>query len=339
MTTGKAAYRTWLWRLVIYGSVLLTGVLALLFMTSMPGRSYQGPLDPLSEEETAIRGLLKTHVEMLAETIGERNVFSYSALMKSADYISETFTAMGYSVNEQTYEADGKTVKNLWIELPGATLPEEIILLGAHYDSTLGTPGANDNASGVAALLELARLVKEQQFARTVRFVAFTNEEPPHFQTPDMGSWVYAKEAAQRGDQIVAMLSLETMGYYSDEEGSQTYPPPFNLVYPSKGNFLAFVGNLASRNLVRRTVAIYRENSRFPSEGVAAPNFFAGLGWSDHWSFWQEGYPGIMVSDTATFRYKFYHTPQDTPDKLDYDRMARIVTDLVIVVEKLAEQD
>ncbi len=274
--TNQNQRRRWIWRLVIYGLILILPALALLYMTSMPGQSFSGVLDPLSAEESGIRNQLKIHVETLGGTIGERNVFNYPALLQSADYIRATLEESGYTVNEQTYEADEKLVSNLWVELPGTSRSKEIVLVGAHYDSTLGTPGANDNASGVAGLLELARWAKTEKFYRTVRFVAFTNEEPPHFQTPEMGSWVYARAAAQRGDNIVAMLSLETMGYYSNEDGSQTYPPPFNLVYPSTGNFVAFVGNLSSRSLVRRVVRVFRETTRFPSEGAAGPDIFAG---------------------------------------------------------------
>jgi Zn-dependent M28 family amino/carboxypeptidase len=188
----------------------------------------------------------------------------------------------------------------------------------------------------VAALLVLARLAQQQRFARTLRFVAFVNEEPPYFQSAYMGSRVYASESAQRGEQITAMLSLETIGYYSDEKGSQSYPFPLNFVYSSPGNFIGFVGNLASRRLVRRVVAAFREHARFPSEAVAAPSIIPGIGWSDHWSFWQEGYPGVMVTDTAPYRYEQYHTPRDTPEIIDYERTARVVGGLGHVLGDLA---
>jgi Iap family predicted aminopeptidase len=211
------------------------------------------------------------------------------------------------------------------------------MVIGAHYDSPTDSPGANDNASGVAALLELARQFKTARPVRTVRFVAFVNEEPPFFQTDLMGSRVYAANARKRGEKIVAMLALETIGYYSDQAGSQHYPPPFNLFYPDTGNFIAFVGNIASRSLVHSSIKIFRESTRFPSEGLAAPGFIPGIGWSDQWAFWQEGYPGIMITDTAPFRYPQYHQREDTPDKLEYEQMARVVAGIGRVVEELTK--
>jgi hypothetical protein len=151
-----------------------------------------------------------------------------------------------------------------------------------------------------------------------------------------MGSRVHAARARQRGDDIVAMFSLETIGYYSDTPGSQQYPPPFSLLYPDRGNFIGFVGDLSSRALVRSSIRTFRETTPFPSEGLAAPRFVKGVGWSDQWAFWQEGYPGIMITDTAPFRYPHYHEPTDTPDRLDYNRMARVVAGLRRVVEEQA---
>jgi len=141
---------------------------------------------------------------------------------------------------------------------------------------------------------------------------------------------------AIREERIVAMLSLETIGYYRDEKGSQMYPPPFSLFYPAEGNFIAVIGNLGSVALVRKCLATFRREVKFPSEGAALPEFITGIGWSDHWSFWKQGYPAIMVTDTALFRYPYYHSPEDTYDKLDYDRLARVTSGIEIVVRELA---
>jgi Zn-dependent M28 family amino/carboxypeptidase len=233
--------------------------------------------------------------------------------------------------------AEGQTVYNLETAIPGGTQAQEIVLVGGHYDTVPVSPGANDNATGTAAVLELARLLAGQQRARTVRFVAFVNEEAPFFKTDAMGSRAYARRARAGGEQIVAMLSLETMGFFSDVAGSQHYPGPFGLLYPRTGNFIAFVGNIASRALVRRSIAAFRQHTAFPSEGVAAPGWMTGIGWSDHWAFWQEGYPGVMVTDTALFRYAPYHTRADTPDRINYEHMARVVAGLARVVTALAD--
>jgi Zn-dependent M28 family amino/carboxypeptidase len=210
------------------------------------------------------------------------------------------------------------------------------VVVGAHYDSAVECPAANDNATGVAALLELARTFAGRKPRTTLRFVAFANEEPPFFQTEEMGSMVYARSLAAHGEKVAAMVALETLGCYSDRPGSQKYPPLVGLAYPDRGNFVAFVGNLASRGLARKCVAAFRARAEFPSEGACLPGWIPGIGWSDHWSFWQAGYQGIMVTDTAPFRYAHYHQPTDTPDKVDFDRLARVTAGLAGVVEELA---
>lgn len=189
---------------------------------------------------------------------------------------------------------------------------------------------------GWPPLLELARLLADESLAATVRFVAFVNEEPPYCFTPEMGSRVYAKQATRQDDNIVAMYSLETMGYYTSTPNSQRYPFPFNLFYPDRGNFIGFVGNLSSRKLVRRSVELFRRHTQFPSHGAAAPGWIPGISWSDHSSFWKYGYPALMITDTAPFRYPYYHTPQDTVDKVDYVRLARVVHGVAQMVRELA---
>ncbi|MFT3766516.1 MAG: M28 family peptidase [Minicystis sp.] len=302
-------------------------------MIRMPGASFAGPFEPLSEHERAVEASLRRDVEALAGTIGDRSVPSHAGLVAAASYIDRAFTEAGYRVQRQTYEVSGKPCDNLVAELPGSS---EIVVVGAHYDSVAGTVGADDNGSGVAALLALARDFAGKKPARTVRFVAFANEEPPYFQQASMGSVVYARESRARKDDIVAMLSLETLGYYTDQPGSQKYPFPFGLLYPKVGDFVAFVGDKGSADLVRRVVGTFRKSARFPSEGIAGPAAVPGIGWSDQWSFWQNGYPGVMVTDTAPFRYPHYHERTDTPDKLTYGPMARVVVGLGRVVEDLA---
>ena len=305
-------------------------------MTLMPGKSWSDTVPPLSAEEQQIHDNLKRHVEMLAQQIGERNIWNAEALAAAALYIRNTLEGHGYKVGVQSFKSGGQTVQNLEVELQGTTAPQEIIVLGAHYDSVAGTPGANDNASGVAALLEIARLLAGKSHARTLRLVAFANEEPPFFYSGEMGSQVYAARSRQRGEQIKAMLALETIGYYSDQPGSQQYPFPYGLFYPDTGNFIGFVGNLSSWRLVRQALGAFRASTAFPSEGVAAPGWVMGVGWSDHRSFWQEGYPAIMITDTALFRYQHYHAATDTPEKLDYQSLARVTRGLVDVAVDLA---
>jgi len=286
-----------------------------------------------------LRDRLRAHVSVLAGDIGERNVWRSRALEASARHVERVLGDLGYPVTVQEFDVQGVTVKNLEAERKGNSVPEEVVVVGAHYDSIIGSPGANDNASGVAGVLEMARLLADQPLPRTVRFVAFVNEEPPFFQTDDMGSRVYASRARRRGERIVAMLSIETIGYYSEEAGSQHYPFPLSLVYPNTANFIGFVGNHASRDLVRRAIGTFRARIEFPSEGITAPEWITGIGWSDHASFWKEGYAALMITDTALFRYRHYHTPEDTPDKIDYTRMARVVMGIARVVAELARPD
>ncbi|MBI3469248.1 MAG: M28 family peptidase [Planctomycetes bacterium] len=325
-------------------------------MIRMPQASYSGPLPPLSEQEITLREALRRDVQKLAGEIGERHVFEYQHLAAAADFIETSLAAAGFEVRRQGYEVEaldrrsGKEERrmchNLEVEIKGKDRPAEIVIVGAHYDSVAGwpggwytedTPGANDNASGTAALLALARSFSAKSTSRTLRFVAFVNEEPPHFRKDTMGSLVYARRCRQRGENVVAMLSLETIGYYSETKGSQKYPFPFGLFYPSTGNFIAFSGNVASRHLVRQAVGSFRRHADFPSEGGAVPEIFRDAGRSDHWAFWQQGYPALMVTDTADFRYLDYHEPDDTPDKIDYDRMARVVAGLERVIAELAD--
>lgn len=306
-------------------------------MIHMPqGQPKRATRSIAEQEERALRNRLARHVEVLAGEIGERNVWSHDALERAADYIEAQFRQTALTVTTQSFEAAGRPVGNIAASLPGTSARSEGVVIGAHYDSIAGSPGANDNGSGVAAVLELARILSPHPFPRSVHFVAFVNEEPPFFQTPEMGSYRYAKEAHADGQRLVAMISIETIGYYSDEPGSQRYPFPFSAFYPDTGNFIAFVGSSRSADLVRRGIRLFRSYSPFPSEGVAAPASVPGVLWSDHWAFEQFGYPAIMVTDTAPYRYPFYHSANDTPDKVHPEAMARVTLALAEVVAELA---
>jgi len=290
----------------------------------------------LSADEVALRAELVADVEKLAGEIGERNVRRYTELNTAADFIESSFARAGFQPRRDSYELRGLTCHNIEVEIQGAR--PDIVVVGAHYDSVYYCPGANDNGSGVAALLALARRFAAKSVGQTLRFIAFVNEEPPFFQREDMGSFIYAGRCKKRGDKISAMISLETIGYFSDAPHSQKYPAPgLGVFYPSTGNFIGFVGNTRSRALLRRAISTFREQKKLPSEGAALPSFIPGVGWSDQWAFWQHGYPGIMITDTAPFRYPHYHEPSDTPDKLDYDRFTLVVSGMEAVVAELAK--
>ena len=310
----------------------------------MPGQSHQGPLSPAAPSEVEVAAELRAHVQRLAGDIGERHVRRPQALRAAADYIEAQLRSWGYVVGQQRFEAGGVTVSNLDAELRGTRDAGAIVVVGAHYDSARGTPGANDNGSGVAATLVLARRLAASRpvpgaatdLGQTVRFVFWTNEETPYFQTELMGSAVYARRCRARNERITGMLSLETLGYYTDAPGTQRYPSAIRGDYPDSGNFVTFVSNRASQKWLESTVAAFRRTSAFPAEGLAAPEWIDGIGWSDHWAFWQQGYPGVMVTDTAPFRYPHYHRATDTPDQVIYERLARVVVGLGRVVVELA---
>ncbi|MDY7110207.1 MAG: M20/M25/M40 family metallo-hydrolase [Planctomycetota bacterium] len=306
-------------------------------MIPMPGESYRGALPPMTDAQRALREELKAHVTMLAGEIGPRNVSHPSRLHAARTYLETILLTMGYEVEQQVYDAHGVECANLIVERVGAAHADEIIIVGAHYDSCWVSPGADDNASAVAGVLALARRFADANPQRTVRFACFVNEEPPFFQGEGMGSLTYARRCRQRGENIAAMVCLEMIGCYHDEPGSQEYPlPGLGLFYPRRGDFIGFVGNLRSRGLVREVVGSFRRHARFPSEGAALPGWVPGISLSDHWSFWQNGYKAVMVTDTAMYRYQHYHATTDTPEKLDYERMARVVDGLAGVVRELA---
>jgi len=316
---------------------------AVWYMTGVPGTSHRGPPPPLTAEEQALVPLLRRHIEAIASR--EHNVAHYDELEKSARYIEAALASYGYTVNRQTFDADDyvsdtRTVRNIEVVIeprdPGPAT--ETLVVGAHYDSAIGAPGANDNGSGVAAVIELARLLGdlEGKSPRRIRLVLFVNEEMPYFRTQEMGSLQYAAALAARNERVVAMYSLETIGYYASEPGSQRYPFPFALLFPDRGDFLAFVGMLDARPLLRASIRSFRSHTKFPTIGGVAPAFIPGIDFSDHWAFAQHGFPAIMLTDTAPYRYPHYHTFRDTPDKVDAEKLARVVKGVERMIRDMA---
>ncbi|HXW03797.1 MAG TPA: M28 family peptidase, partial [Vicinamibacterales bacterium] len=291
-------------------------------------------MQPRADQAAVSR--LRGDVDALAVGIGERHLWRPGALRAAADHIRNEFARAGYEPTAQRFEVRGIAVENLEAVASGTGTPLSTVVVGAHYDSVQGCPGANDNGTGVAAMLELSRRFAGRPRPREIRFVAFVNEEPPWFQTSSMGSVVYATEAQRHRRAISGMLSLETMGYYSDEPASQRYPAPLNLVLPPVGNFIGFVANGRSAALLRRCLKAFRARTSFPVRGAAVPASIPGVGWSDHWAFWQAGYRAVMVTDTAPFRYPWYHTAGDTPDRISFDRLGQVVDGLEHVVHVLA---
>jgi len=273
-----------------------------------------------------VRERLEVTVRTLAETIGPRSYRDIANLAAAADFITQSFEAGGYTVTFQPYEVKGQTYRNIIAERRGTEEPDRVLIVGAHYDTVEGTPGADDNASGVAVLLELARLHAETRFRKTVRFVAFTLEEPPFFRSRQMGSRVYARSLKERGERVEAMVCLEMVGYYSQEKGSQWFPLFWlRWRYPTTGNFITVVSNSASEPLQMQVRDALKANMALPVETFTGPWWISGVDLSDHGSFWKEDYPAVMLTDTAFYRNPHYHRGTDRPDTLDYSAMAELV--------------
>lgn len=327
--------RGWFWLVLRMVFLVVIPIAVLLrVMMHMPGQSYQGALAPLTPDEQQLSARMKEHIAAIASV--EHNTRHPEALEAAARYIETQLTAMGYAVAPQQYESGDGPVRNIEVEIKGKGQAREIVVVGAHYDSARGAPGANDNGSGVAMVLELARSLQASKPARTLRFVLFANEEPPYFGTPAMGSRVYADRSHARGENIVAMLSLETIGHYDDAPGSQQYPAIFKPFFPDAGNFIGFIGDLRSRDLVQRSVGVFRAAENFPSEGIATFPWIIGIDWSDHAAFWRNDYRALMITDTAPFRYPYYHTAQDKPERVNTARMAQVFQGVRAVVTDLA---
>lgn len=310
-------------------------------MLWMPGKSAEEPLSEPTSEERELSARLEADVRCLSGDIGPRNFTAPGSLQRAARWMERRFGDMGIRAERQVYNLRGdgfagREAQNLVAEVRGTRAPDEIVVVGAHYDSVEGSPGANDNATGVAALLALAEWLGECPQPKTLRIAAFVNEEPPYFQTPDQGSFAYAARCRERGENVTAMMAFDGLGYYNNEPGSQQFPlPGAGLVYPDRGNFIGFVTRPSDAGLLRQAIGAFREHGSIPSEGIALPAAVPGIAWSDHWSFWEHGYPGFFLTDTLPFRYPHYHLPSDTPDKLDFERLARVVAGLKGVIEAL----
>ena len=307
-------------------------LIILCLVTIVPLMAADPPVDSTLVAE------LTADVAMLGERIGERNTVRYDQLIAARDNISAVFTAVGLPVSRQDYQAGGRLCSNVIATVAGRDPSAPAWVVGAHYDSVRGSPGANDNGSGVAGLLALARRLKPGAQTAPIRLVAFVNEEPPFFQTAQMGSMVYAASLAAAKETIAGMISLETIGCFSDEKGSQRFPhPSLGALYPSTGNFIAIVGNAANQPLVERVRAAFdAARCGMPSQPFAGPETLPGVGWSDHWAFWQHGYAAVMITDTAPFRDDHYHTPDDKPAHVDHARLAQVVAGSLTAIRIMA---
>lgn len=288
----------------------------------------------LDGAEIAWEKVLRRDLKIIAVDIGERNLQNApGGFDRVVEFLADELTRTGYEVDREYFPSQGRQVCNLIVEVPGKS--DGVILVGAHYDSVIGCAAANDNGSAMAMALGIARRFHGTVGERTLRVVFFANEEAPYFHTPEMGSFVHADGCRQRGDKIIAMICLETVGYYSTRPHSQNYPTPLNLLYPNRGDFLAIVGNTASTGLVRDFAASFKRHGRFPFQTGALPMTFWDICRSDQLCFWQRGYPALMLTDTADFRYKHYHRPTDTFDKITFPPFAQAARAVEVAVGDL----
>lgn len=284
---------------------------------------------------------LRAHVVELAGNTGERSAYQPDEQDQARDYIVAQLRAAGYETKIMEYaalrkSASGRTRLYYNIEarlLPAKPAPDGVWVLGAHYDTAPGTPGADDNASAVAVMLEAARLLQGQAQAREIRFVAYSTEEPPSFTTRDMGSFRYMRYLKESGVKIYGLLNLEMLGYFNTTPKSQLFPPFMSLIHPDRGDFVSLTSNLGSYGLLKSVEKTWRQGSAFPLETVFLPAVPSALFISDHLNFWFSGERALMLTDTAYFRNPFYHQYEDTPDKLDYERMAAVTSAVTFVLK------
>jgi Zn-dependent M28 family amino/carboxypeptidase len=279
---------------------------------------------------------LRAHVKMLAETLVPRDHTHVENLDRAAAYIHGELAATGAQVSEQPFVANGRTYRNV-IATYGPRSGERIVV-GAHYDAFEALPAADDNASGVAGLIELGRLLGAEAPKMRTELVAYTLEEPPYFDTDLMGSSVHARTLKKERLHVRAMLSLEMIGYFSDAPHSQSFPTSLlGLLYPTTGNYITVIGRIGGGSLVRKVKKAMRGATPLPVHSMNGPRFLPGIDFSDHASYWDEGFPAAMITDTAFYRNDRYHTARDTPDTLDYDRMGMVVKGVYAAVKALAE--
>jgi hypothetical protein len=319
--------------------LLIAGLIAVLlhFVAATPGAAFAGTPGSRSGEEAELARYLRDQVQTLSHTIGERGVHKPEALAQATDWIEGELRHAGYSPIDQPFQASGVTLHNLAAEIPGSR-SSEIVILCAHYDSPPRSPGADDNGSGCAALLAIAGRLSRRSFDRTLRFVFFAGGEGLLAGTDGMGSRHAAQASRAAKERIVAVLSLDTLGYYSDADHSQTRPFPLGASYPDHGDFLAFIADVGSRDLMQRCVADFRASVPMPAEGACLPGWIPGLRSGDQASYWNEGFKALLVTDTGILRNGNFQKMGDTYDRLDYTRLARVVMGLEKVAGILASR-
>ncbi|MCC5914466.1 MAG: M28 family peptidase [Balneolaceae bacterium] len=319
----------------LFGSIFVGWLI--LIPPFQPDRPQQKP----DETMNRLAEQLESDVRILSEKIGERNMNRAGTMDQTVQFLMEELSEAGYEPEEHPYRLSrgrfsGREAVNLSVEVEGETDSDITILIGAHYDSVFGSPGANDNGSGVAVLLALARYFSESTPPLNLRFLFFANEEPPFFKTDDMGSLAYVRDLSpEEQEKIGLMISLDGLGYFDDAPRTQRYPlPGMGLVYPGTADFIGFVTRLRDRKVMKEALLSFRKAELIDAEGAALPGFLPGVDWSDHWSFWQHGIPALLITDTLPFRDPAYHAASDTAERLDYQKMAAVTKGIISMIEE-----
>jgi hypothetical protein len=327
--------------IVLFVLLLGFGFFAYWYMVKCEG-DWQG--EPLEKQGifdlSAIKAGLQSDVAFIAG-LGPRNPedpISYKQLRKCEAWIIEKWESQGYTVRLQDVSVGGQQFHNIEIEFSGTVFPSEIVVISAQYDTEPESPGANNNGSGMAVLFQLSDLFKNYHLEKTLRLIAFVNEQQPFAGTDMMGSHLYARRSFELKEDIKVMMSMDALGIYKDSPGTQRLPFPFSLFYPDCGNFLAFIGNLPSRSWVKKVTAGFKKGSSFPIEAGVAPEWVEGVTWSDHRSFYKLGYPGMQITDTGAFRAVSHGTREDTIEKINFDALSRIVVGMYGVAIELTSR-
>lgn len=315
-------------------ALLAAAVIYPIFKARFQDSEQPGPPSGVSSQEARN---LYAHVDQLAARIGPRSFRDHEALARARDYIATSVRAWGYEPELQPFSYEGREYFNVECSLPGSGAPQEMIVIGAHYDTVEDTPGADDNASAVAVLLEMCRLMKDHAPQRTLKFVFFCLEERPAFATRSMGSEVYARKLREAGADVRGMISLEMLGYFSIRKGGQSLPVPLlGKGFSTTPDFIAVVGNVESGELVMKIRKSLEAGCRVPVESLAASRLIPGVDFSDHRSFWNTGYQAVMITDTAFYRNPNYHTSRDTIESLNFETMAELLKGLIKTAEDLS---
>lgn len=327
-------------RLIVIAAVVLCGLLAFgyAYMIACEGRYTGTPLEDAFAGDGRLAALeadLRDMVTWMSVTVGPRNPPHYDALCRTEDWIRETWRSQGYEVGEQSFVVEGLVCTNLEIGIPGRLSTADPVIVTAQYDTWPDSPGANNNASGMAVLLQLSRLLRDDQPDRPLRLVAFTVQEPPY---NELGSRMYAQRCRERGERIRVMMSMDAIGIYKHEPHTQQLPYPFSLLYPDRGDFLAFIADLQTRPRVVEATRGFKRGSRFHIETAAIPRSVKGASWSDHHSFWDQGYRAIQITDTGAFRASSHTNANDTIEKIDFAALARITLGMYGAILELTSE-